>query len=151
MPMDTEGKTTGVVLKADIRASDRDLFRVGGEYQKYHLDDWWPAIGPYVPPMGGMGGMGGMAGMSMNMMNGSTFWNINDGKRDRFDVFGEWEARWSGQWLSQLGAAQQHRVDGHRRRAGLQPGGLRQSSESEFDSGCIQCRRIAAEPITTSI
>jgi hypothetical protein len=41
--------------------------------------------------------------MSMNMMNGSTFWNINDGKRDRFDVFGEWEARWSGQWLSQLG------------------------------------------------
>ncbi|MEF8749849.1 MAG: TonB-dependent receptor [Candidatus Accumulibacter propinquus] len=100
MPMDTEGKTTGVVLKADIRASDRDLFRVGGEYQKYHLDDWWPAIGPYVPPMGmGMA----MAGMSMNMMNGSTFWNINDGKRDRFDVFGEWEARWSGQWLSQLG------------------------------------------------
>ena len=103
MPMDTEGKTTGALLKADILASDRDLFRVGGEYQKYHLDDWWPAIGPYVPPMGGMGGMGGMAGMSMNMMNGSTFWNINDGKRDRFDVFGEWEARWSGQWLSQLG------------------------------------------------
>lgn len=98
MPMDTEGKTTGVVLKADIRASDRDLFRVGGEYQKYHLDDWWPAIGLYVPPMGM-----GMPGMSMNMMNGSTFWNINDGKRDRFDVFGEWEARWSGQWLSQLG------------------------------------------------
>jgi iron complex outermembrane receptor protein len=100
MPMDTEGKSTGAVLKADIRAFDRDLFRVGGEYQKYHLDDWWPAIGPYVPPMGmGMA----MAGMSMNMMNGSTFWNINDGKRDRFDVFGEWEARWNGQWLSQLG------------------------------------------------
>ena len=102
MPMDTHGETAGALIKADIRLSDRDLLRVGSDYQHYHLDDWWPAIGPYVPPMGGMGGMGGMAGMS-NMMNGSTFWNIHNGIRDHFDVFGEWEARWSSQWLSQLG------------------------------------------------
>lgn len=99
MPMDTHGETFGALVKADIVASARDLFRVGGDYQHYHLNDWWPAIGPYVPPMGGMGGMAGMS----NMMNGSTFWNINNGKRDRFDLFAEWEARWSTQWLSQLG------------------------------------------------
>jgi iron complex outermembrane receptor protein len=66
MPMDTQGKTTGAVLKADILASDRDLFRVGGEYQKYRLDDWWPAIGPISPMVNGHAGMA----MSMNMMNG---------------------------------------------------------------------------------
>lgn len=90
MPMDTEGKTTGALLKAEILASERDLFRVGGEYQKYHLDDWWDPISPVVT-------------MPMAGMKGSTFWNINDGKRDHFDIFGEWEARWSGQWLSLLG------------------------------------------------
>lgn len=100
MPMETHGETAGALLKANILLSDRDLLRVGTDYQHYHLNDWWPAIGPYVPPMGGMGGM---SGMGMNMMNGSTFWNINDGKRDHFDVFGEWEARWSEQWLSQFG------------------------------------------------
>jgi iron complex outermembrane receptor protein len=102
MPMDTEGKTSGAVLKADIRASDRDLFRVGGEYQRYNLNDWWPAIGPLLP-VPSMSPMSGMAMSMVNMMNGSTFWNINDGKRDIFSVFGEWEARWSEQWLSQLG------------------------------------------------
>ncbi|WP_291983507.1 TonB-dependent receptor plug domain-containing protein [Candidatus Accumulibacter sp. ACC005] len=90
MPMDTHGKTTGVQLKAEIIASERDLFRVGGEYQKYRLDDWWDPISPVVA-------------MPMAGMKGSTFWNINDGQRDRFDVYGEWEARWSRQWLSQLG------------------------------------------------
>ena len=90
MPMDTEGKTTGALLKADILASERDLLRVGGEYQKYHLNDWWEPISPVVT-------------MPMAGMKGSTFWNINDGKRDHLDIFGEWEARWSDQWLSQLG------------------------------------------------
>lgn len=90
MPMETHGKTSGALLKADFQTSERDLFRVGSDYQKYHLDDWWDPISPVVA-------------MPMAGMKGSTFWNINDGKRDRFDVFGEWEARWTGQWLSQLG------------------------------------------------
>ncbi len=83
MPMDTEGQTTGLSVKADVALSARDTLRVGTELQKYRLDDWWL-------PSGG--------GMAPN-----TFNNIHDGQRDRFDVFAEWEARWSAQWLSQIG------------------------------------------------
>ncbi|OGR02126.1 MAG: TonB-dependent receptor [Deltaproteobacteria bacterium RIFOXYD12_FULL_53_23] len=84
MPMDTEGKNTGVLAKADMLLSKRDIIRIGGEYQRYRLNDWWPPVGT-----------GGMSP--------ETFWNINNGERDRFDIFGEWEARWNPQWLSQLG------------------------------------------------
>ena len=83
MPMDTEGKTTGVQVKADLLLSERDTLRVGAELQNYRLNDWWL-------PSGG--------GMAPN-----TFNNIQDGQRDRLDVFAEWEARWSPQWLSQIG------------------------------------------------
>ena len=83
MPMDTEGKTTGLSIKADVALSARDTLRVGAELQKYRLDDWWL-------PSGG--------GMAPN-----TFHNINGGQRDRFDVFAEWEAQWNPQWLSQIG------------------------------------------------
>lgn len=83
MPMRSEGKTTGATLKADITLSQHDLMRVGGEYQSYRLDDWWPASG---------GGMGP-----------GTFWNINNGKRDRTALFAEWETQLSPQWLTLLG------------------------------------------------
>jgi iron complex outermembrane receptor protein len=83
MPMYTESKTTGFNLKADIQLSQQDLLRVGGQFQSYQLDDWWPASG---------GGMGP-----------GTFDNINDGKRDRTALFGEWESRINPQWMSLLG------------------------------------------------
>ncbi len=83
MPMDTEGTTTGLRVNGDIALSKRDTLRMGAELQNYGLNDWWP-------PSGG--------GMAPN-----TFWNIRDGQRNRFDLYGEWEARWSPQWLSQLG------------------------------------------------
>lgn len=83
MPMDTEGKTTGLSVKADVVLNDADLLRTGIELQRYRLDDWWLPSG------------GGMAP--------DTFWNIRDGQRDRLDLFGEWEARWNPQWLSLLG------------------------------------------------
>jgi len=86
MPMDTEGKNTGAVIKADIVVSPRDTFKLGSEYQRYRLNDWWA---PTTTTTG--------------MMGPNTFWNINDGQRDRFDVFGEWDARWNAQWFSQLG------------------------------------------------
>ncbi|MDP1523774.1 MAG: TonB-dependent receptor [Methylotenera sp.] len=89
MPMDTEGKTTGVNVKADINLSQRDTLRVGAEYQRYRLDDYWRASPP--------------GGVMNTMMGPNTFWNINNGQRDRYDVFAEWEAKWSPQWLSQLG------------------------------------------------
>ncbi|MBW7837458.1 MAG: TonB-dependent receptor [Sphingomonadales bacterium] len=83
MPMDTEGKNTGVAVKADIKLTARDLLRVGTEAQRYRLDDWWDPAGKGMWP--------------------DTFWNINDGKRDRLALFTEWEARWSPQWLTQFG------------------------------------------------
>ncbi len=83
MPMNTEANTTGALLKADINLSERDLLRVGSEYQRYRLDDWWP-------PSGGNMGPG-------------TFENINDGQRDRYALFGEWEANLDHQWTSLLG------------------------------------------------
>ncbi len=84
MPMDTEGKNTGLTVKGDIKLSQRDNLRIGAEYQRYRLNDWWSPSG--------------VGGMSPN-----TFVNINNGQRDRYDVFAEWEAKWSQQWLSQLG------------------------------------------------
>jgi iron complex outermembrane receptor protein len=84
MPMDTRGKNTGALLKINIPLNPRDTLRVGAEYQRYRLDDWW-----------GVSGTGGMSPL--------PFVNINNGQRDRYDVFAEWEAKWSQQWLSQLG------------------------------------------------
>jgi iron complex outermembrane receptor protein len=84
MPMLTEGRNTGAVLKADIDLSTRDTLRVGSEFQRYRLDDWWPPSGS--------------GGMSPN-----TFLNINDGERDRYAAFAEWEAQWAPQWLSLIG------------------------------------------------
>lgn len=87
MPMDTEGKNTGVVLKADVVLSERDTLKVGSEIQQYRLNDWWDPIS--AAPGG--------------MMSPNTFWNIRDGQRDRMDLFAEWDARWSPQWQSQIG------------------------------------------------
>ena len=86
MPMDTEGKTTGFNVKGDINLSARDVLRVGAEYQRYRLNDWWNPVAN--------------SGM---MMGPGTFYNINNGQRDRYDVFAEWEAQWNKQWLSQVG------------------------------------------------
>ncbi|MCK6426107.1 MAG: TonB-dependent receptor [Burkholderiaceae bacterium] len=83
MPMDTHGRNTGLTLKADTRPTARDLLRAGAEWQRYRLDDWWDPSGKGMWP--------------------NTFWNIRDGRRDRAALFGEWEARWSPQWLSHLG------------------------------------------------
>ncbi|WP_230370093.1 TonB-dependent receptor domain-containing protein [Paludibacterium denitrificans] len=86
MPMETSSHTLGGTVTADIALSDQHRLKVGGEVVQYRLDDWWPAAG-------GMGGMGP-----------NTFWNINDGTRDRFDIFSEWQADWTPEWRSTLGA-----------------------------------------------
>ena len=83
MPMYTASKNTGAVVKADIDLTQQDLLRVGAEYQRYRLDDWWPASG---------------AGMWPN-----TFWNVNDGERDRAALFGEWEKQVNPRWMTLAG------------------------------------------------
>ncbi|NOT15176.1 MAG: TonB-dependent receptor plug domain-containing protein [Methylotenera sp.] len=89
MPMDTEGKTSGLHLQGDINLSQRDTLRIGAEYQRYRLDDYWRAS---------------PAGLMMaTMMGPNTFWNVNNGERDKYDVFAEWDAQWNAQWFTQLG------------------------------------------------
>ncbi|OZA29737.1 MAG: TonB-dependent receptor [Hydrogenophilales bacterium 17-64-11] len=83
MPMQTASTNTGAVVKADIDLTPQDLLRVGAEYQRYRLDDWWPASG---------------AGMWPN-----SFINVNDGERDRAALFGEWEKQHSAQWMTLAG------------------------------------------------
>ena len=87
--MESEGKTSGASVKANIDLSERDLLRVGGEYQRYRLDDYWPASGT--------------GGMSPN-----TFENITDGQRDRSALFGEWERQINPAWLSLVGLRYEH-------------------------------------------
>ncbi|WP_295426627.1 TonB-dependent receptor plug domain-containing protein [uncultured Thiodictyon sp.] len=82
MPMDTDGKNTGLAVSAAISLSLEHLLRVGAEYQNYRLDDWWSPSGAGMWPF--------------------TFWNINDGQRNRFAVFGEWEIR-RERWTNTLG------------------------------------------------
>jgi len=82
MPMDTDGKNGGFTISADLALPAGDLLRLGGEYQNYRLDDWWLPSGAGMWP--------------------STFWNINEGQRDRLAFFGEWEVH-RGRWGHILG------------------------------------------------
>ncbi|GAB2179882.1 TonB-dependent receptor [Denitratisoma sp. agr-D3] len=84
MPMNTEGETTGALVKADVDLSSKDLLRLGAEYQRYRLKDWWPPSGT-------------------GSMSPGNFFNINNGQRNRAALFGEWEARLSPQWTALLG------------------------------------------------
>ena len=83
MPMYTSSQTDGLRLQADITLNDTDLVRTGVEYQAYELDDWWPASGGGMWP--------------------GTFWNIRDGERDRWAVFGEWEGKLAQPWTALFG------------------------------------------------
>ncbi|MBB1075979.1 TonB-dependent receptor [Rhodoferax sp. 4810] len=93
MPMYTEGKTTGISLKADVILSPQDLLRVGGEMQQYRINDWWPASGA---------GMWSPTTTSY-AQPGKSFWNIKDGERDRTALYAEWEAHKSAQWMTLVG------------------------------------------------
>jgi iron complex outermembrane receptor protein len=84
MPMDTKGKTSGAQVQGNIVLSERDILRVGAEYQYYKLDDWWPPV-------------------DTNSMGPNSFWNVDYGQREKTDTFVEWEAQWNPEWLSQLG------------------------------------------------
>lgn len=86
MPMDSASHTLGGSLTADLALNARDKLKLGSEIQRYNLNDWWPAAGA-------TGGMGP-----------NTFWNIKDGSRDRVDAFAEWQADWTPQWRSIIGA-----------------------------------------------
>ena len=83
MPMNTDSLNTGGSLKANLELGRGSVVRIGGEYQHYRLNDWWS-------PSGG--------GMAPN-----TFLNIENGRRDRTALFGEWERRLGDRWTAMFG------------------------------------------------
>ncbi len=85
MPMNTHGQDIGYDLHAELPLSQQNTLRLGNEYHSFKLDDWWP------PLAGSM------------MMGPNTYWNINNGKRDRFSLFAEMESKLDVQWTSLLG------------------------------------------------
>ena len=83
MPMDTQGDNKGLNLTASFQLGDVDIFRIGTDIQRYSLDDWWEPSGRGMWP--------------------NTFWNINQGERDRNALFGEWESKIDEFWKLQTG------------------------------------------------
>lgn len=87
MPMNTESDELGYGVKAEIPLNQRDTLRVGNEFQRYTLDDWWPPI----------------SAVANGMMSPNDFYNVRDGERNRMGTFAEWEAQWTSQWSTLLG------------------------------------------------
>lgn len=85
MPMNTHGKDLGYALKAELPLSQQHTVRIGNEFHRFRLDDWWP------PVVGSM------------MMSPNTYLNINNGRRDVFSLYAESESQWDEQWKSVLG------------------------------------------------
>ena len=86
MPMDTKGTNLGYLVEADIPLSTRDTLRVGNELRHFALNDWWTPVSAMVGAMGP-----------------NTLLNVNNGRRDVFGTFVEWEARRGKGWTELLG------------------------------------------------
>ena len=99
MPMDTTGTNLGYKIQAEIPFSSRDTLRVGNEYIRNTLNDWWSPVNTNIAAP---------KPASLYMMAPETFTNINNGVRDRVGTFGEWEAKWSQQWVTMLGFRYDH-------------------------------------------
>lgn len=104
MPMHTKGTTLGATVSGKIALNDRHGLKSGLELQSYRLDDWWPpspANNPNCPTADGVkqNPLIGMCGMAPN-----TFWNINNGKRDRYGLFTDWNSQWNTRWSTLIGA-----------------------------------------------
>jgi iron complex outermembrane receptor protein len=85
MPMKADGKDYGYSIKLDLPLNQTHLLRVGNDYHRQTLDDYWPPV----------------AGSAM--MGPKAFENINGGERNRFGVFAELESKWTPEWQTMLG------------------------------------------------
>ncbi len=86
MPMYTEAQESGINLKATLPLSSTQTLKFGADYDRYRLNDWWP---PVTTTVSGMGP--------------DTFWNINNGERDRIGIFAEAVSQWSEKLSSVIG------------------------------------------------
>jgi iron complex outermembrane receptor protein len=98
MPMDTRGTNLGYKIQAEIPFSTRDTLRVGNEYHRNTINDWWSPVNPNIPG----------AKPPLYMMAPETYSNINNGERERIGTFAEWEANWSPEWKTLLGLRYDH-------------------------------------------
>ena len=85
MPMKADGKDYGYSIKLDLPLNQTHLLRLGNDYHRQTLDDYWPPV----------------AGSAMMAPN--TFKNINNGERNRFGLFAEVESKWAPEWQTMLG------------------------------------------------
>ncbi len=92
MPMNTEGRDLGYKLALSIPTQEGGSLRLGNEYQRFDLDDWWPAV------------PGSM------MMGPDDYRNINGGERSRYALYAESENTWSRRWSSLAGLRYEHVV-----------------------------------------
>ena len=86
MPMETRGIDLGYSLKTEIPFADKNILRIGNEFHRFTLNDSWPPISATVGSMGP-----------------NTFVNINDGRRDRYSLFAEWESKVSEEVTTVIG------------------------------------------------
>lgn len=86
MPMDTDAVDLGYSIIAAGPLNESQIVRLGHEFHRYTLNDWWP------PLVGSMG------------MAPNTFWNVNGGRRDRQALFSELDTKLSSKLSTQLGA-----------------------------------------------
>lgn len=93
MPMDTDAADLGYSVVATSSFTEDSTVRLGHEFHRYSLDDWWPAL-------------------ENSFMGPHDFWNIRDGKRSRFAFFSEVDHRINDKLFTQLGARiEQVRMD----------------------------------------
>ena len=85
MPMETTGKDFSYQLHWQLPMSNDSTLLLGQEYYLYQLDDTWPAI------------------EGSSMMGPNDYVNINDGKRKRAAVYGEWQQTLNTQWWISAG------------------------------------------------
>ena len=86
MPMDATGTNLGYSINGEIPLSPHDTLRVGNEFRRFLLNDWWPPVSATVGSMGP-----------------DKLWNVRDGKRDRFGTYIEWETKRGRGWTALLG------------------------------------------------
>ena len=80
MPMRTEGQDIGYSLKLDIPTGEKLNWRIGHEYHRFTLDDWWPAVPDSL------------------MLGPQDYRNINGGKRQRIAFYAEADFEIDHRW-----------------------------------------------------
>lgn len=81
MPMKSVGIDAGYRLRAHVYLDDINTLRVGNEFFRQNLQDWWPGEGA----------------------NPLDYMSINNGQRNRIGTFAELQSVWNERWTTMLG------------------------------------------------